>query len=65
MAGAIDICGDPATVTNAVRDYFDAGVDHAVVMPLPWRPDREACIAETIDAALAARTKNHANRDPR
>jgi alkanesulfonate monooxygenase SsuD/methylene tetrahydromethanopterin reductase-like flavin-dependent oxidoreductase (luciferase family) len=53
MADAIDVCGDAATVTATMKAYLDAGVDHAILMPLPWRADRAACIADTIDAAFA------------
>ncbi len=50
MADAIDICGDAATVSEAVGEYRRAGVDVPVIMPLPWGEDRRA----TIDATLAA-----------
>lgn len=51
MVAAIDICGDGAHVAAAVAAYRDAGVDHPVVMPLPWGADRMATIEATLDAA--------------
>lgn len=51
MVAAIDICGDAAHVRGAVDAYRDAGVDHPVLMPLPWGSDRVATIEATIDAA--------------
>lgn len=51
MVAAIDICGDEAHVATAVAAYRDAGVDHPVVMPLPWGADRMATIEATLDAA--------------
>ena len=50
MVDAIDICGDAATVGDAVGAYRDAGVDVPVIMPLPWGEDRRA----TVDATLRA-----------
>ena len=50
MIDAIDICGDAATVSSAVAAYESAGVDHAVIMPLPWGSDRAA----VTDATLVA-----------
>lgn len=55
MVDAIDILGDAATVTAGVRAYFDAGVDHPVLMPLPWGPDRSQVVADTMTAAIAAK----------
>lgn len=50
MIDAIDICGDADHVRRSVTAYLDAGVDHAVIMPLPWGPDRR----ETIESTLTA-----------
>ncbi len=50
MIDAIDICGDADQVAAALQAYRDAGVDHPVIMPLPWGPDR----VSTIEATLAA-----------
>ena len=54
MVDGIDIMGDAATVQSGMRAYIDAGVDHPVLMPLPWGPDRTAIIAETMTAAIQA-----------
>lgn len=54
MVDGIDILGDAATVTNGVRAYVDAGVDHPVLMPLPWGADRTAVVTDTMAAARAA-----------
>jgi probable F420-dependent oxidoreductase len=50
MIDQIDICGDAATVADAVTAYRDAGVEVPVIMPLPWGPDRR----DVIDATLRA-----------
>lgn len=55
MVDGIDVLGDAATVTAAMRAYIDAGVDHPVLMPMPWGPDRDAVVADTMAAAIAAR----------
>ncbi len=57
MVAAIDICGDTKHVAAAVQAYRDAGVEHPVVMPLPWGADRMATIEATL---AAARPANHA-----
>lgn len=54
MVDGIDILGDAATVTAGVRAYVDAGVDHPVLMPLPWGDDRDVVVADTIAAAIRA-----------
>lgn len=54
MIGAIDIVGDAAHVAAAVQAYRDAGVDHPVVMPLPWGADRLAVLDATMVAATGA-----------
>jgi probable F420-dependent oxidoreductase len=54
MVDAIDIMGDARHVAASVQAYFDAGVDEAVIMPLPWGPDRMAVIEATMAAAIGA-----------
>jgi hypothetical protein len=39
-------------VRAAVQAYVDAGVDHPVVMPLPWGPDRMAVVRATMEATV-------------
>jgi hypothetical protein len=50
MVDAIDICGDADHVAAATAAYVEAGVEHPVIMPLPWGPDR----VTTIESTLAA-----------
>lgn len=50
MVDAIDITGSADHVRAAVGAYLDAGVDHAVVMPLPWGADRMAVVRQTLEA---------------
>lgn len=53
MIDAIDVMGDAATVRATRQAYLDAGVDHAVLMPLPWGPDRWGVIDATMRAFSA------------
>ncbi|MEZ5381641.1 MAG: LLM class flavin-dependent oxidoreductase [Microthrixaceae bacterium] len=50
MVDAINICGDAATLADAVDAYVEAGVDEPVIMPLPWGEDRLGTIAATMEA---------------
>lgn len=50
MCDDIDVMGDAAHVRATVAAYLDAGVDHAVVMPLPWGEDRMGVVAATLEA---------------
>lgn len=54
MVDAIDVMGDAAHVRETVRAYAAAGVDHPVLMPLPWGPDRMAVVDATLRAAIGA-----------
>lgn len=51
MVDGVDVLGDAATVRAAIDAYVDAGVDHPIVMPLPWGDDRRAVIDATLAAA--------------
>lgn len=53
MVDAIDIMGDADHIGSSVAAYRDAGVDHPVVMPLPWGPDRMAVVRATMEAAAS------------
>lgn len=53
MVDAIDVVGDAALVRATVQDYVAAGVDHPIVMPLPWGEDRRAVIDATLRAAVS------------
>ena len=50
MIDAIDFIGTPDEVRDYTGTYIAAGVEHGVVMPLPWGQDRRG----TIEATLAA-----------
>lgn len=54
MIQAIDFIGDSDGVTSFVRTYIDAGIEHPVLMPLPWGDDRRAVTEATMEAAAAA-----------
>lgn len=50
MIDAIDIIGDADHVRSSVQAYLDAGVDDAVLMPLPWGADRMQVVEDTMAA---------------
>ena len=54
MIQAIDFIGNDQEVTGFVQDYIDAGVEHPVLMPLPWGEDRRATTDATMAAAIRA-----------
>jgi probable F420-dependent oxidoreductase len=54
MIQAIDFIGAEAEVTDFVRSYIDAGVEHPVLMPMPWGKDRLEVTMRTMSAAIAA-----------
>ncbi len=54
MIQAIDFIGSSDEVTTFVKSYVDAGVEHPVLMPLPWGEDRRAVTEATMEAAAAA-----------
>ena len=56
MIQAIDFIGNKSEVTNFVKDYVKAGVEHPVLMPLPWGEDRRAITDATISSAIKAVT---------
>ena len=56
MIQAIDFIGNKSEVTNFVKNYVKAGVEHPVLMPLPWGEDRRAITDATISAAIKAVT---------
>ena len=51
MVQAIDFIGSEAEVGNFVKEYVDAGVEHPVLMPLPWGEDRRAVTDATMQAS--------------
>ncbi len=56
MIQSIDFIGSAGEVTDFVRGYVDAGVEHPVLMPLPWGEDRFAVTKATMAAAARAVT---------
>lgn len=54
MIQAIDFIGNEQEVTNFVSEYIEAGVQHPVLMPLPWGEDRAQVAHETMAAAVKA-----------
>ena len=50
MIDAIDIIGDADHIAAAFQAYVTAGVEHPILMPMPWGPDRAAVIHATLDA---------------
>ncbi len=52
MVDAIDVVGDADLVRSTVLAYAAAGVDHPVLMPLPWGDDRQRIVADTMAAAI-------------
>ena len=50
MANDIDLVGSADEVRAFVEAYVAAGVEEAVIMPLPWGEDRMAVIDETLQA---------------
>ena len=54
MVQAIDFIGSENQVTEFVKGYIDAGVEHPVLMPMPWGDDRMAVTQSTMAAAIAA-----------
>ena len=51
MVQAIDFIGSESEVTSFVQSYVDAGVEHPVLMPMPWGEDRRAVTLQTMKAA--------------
>jgi len=37
-----------------VKTYIDAGVEHPILMPMPWGEDRRAVTDATMRAAIEA-----------
>jgi probable F420-dependent oxidoreductase len=54
MIQAIDFIGSEDQVTDFTRAYVDAGVEHPILMPMPWGEDRFAVTRATMAAAAAA-----------
>ena len=53
MIQAIDFIGTKSEVRAFIDSYAKAGVDHPVLMPMPWGEDREKVALETMQAAMS------------
>ena len=58
MIQAIDFIGSKNEVTQFVKSYLDAGVEHPILMPMPWGDDRMAVTQATMEASIAATQSN-------
>ena len=58
MIQAIDFIGSKNEVTQFVKSYIDAGVEHPILMPMPWGDDRMAVTKATMEASIAATQSN-------
>ncbi len=54
MIQAIDFIGSSSQISTFVQSYVDAGVEHPVLMPLPWGADRQQVTLQTMAAAINA-----------
>ena len=53
MIQAINFIGSEQQVGEFVKSYVDAGVQHPVLMPMPWGEDRWAVTRQTMQAATS------------
>jgi probable F420-dependent oxidoreductase len=53
MIQAIDFVGSESEVAAFVQSYIGAGVEHPILMPLPWGKDRRAVAQRTMAAAIS------------
>ncbi len=54
MLQAINFVGSATEVRDFVASYISAGIEHPVLMPMPWGSDRSAVTKATITAAISA-----------
>ncbi len=54
MIQAINFIGSGEDVTQFVKSYVDAGIEHPVLMPMPWGTDRRQVAYATMAAAAEA-----------
>ncbi len=52
MIQAINFIGNADEVSGFVKTYAEAGVEHPVLMPMPWGDDRWAVTRDTMAAAI-------------
>ena len=54
MIQAIDFIGTAAQVKDFVDSYAEAGVEHPILMPMPWGENREKVAVETMQAVFSS-----------
>ena len=53
MIQAIDFIGNKSEVSNFINSYIEAGVEHPILMPMPWGDNRDKVALETMQAATS------------
>lgn len=53
MIQSIDFIGNKSEVSNFINSYIEAGVEHPILMPMPWGDNREKVALETMQAATS------------
>ena len=53
MIQAIDFIGTKSEVRNFINSYIEAGVEHPILMPMPWGENRDKVALETMQAATS------------
>ena len=53
MIQAIDFIGTKSEVSNFINSYIEAGVEHPILMPMPWGENRDKVALETMQAATS------------
>ena len=54
MIQEIDFVGNHSQVNNFFKSYIEAGVEHPILMPMPWGEQREQVALQTMKAAISA-----------
>ena len=54
MIQAIDFIGTTAEVKDFVDSYAEAGIEHPILMPMPWGENREKVALETMQAVFSS-----------
>ena len=53
MIQAIDFIGTKSEVSSFINSYIEAGVEHPILMPMPWGENRDKVALETMQAATS------------
>ncbi len=54
MIQEIDFVGNHSQVNDFFKSYIEAGVEHPILMPMPWGEEREQVALQTMKAAISA-----------